>query len=178
VDDLKMIRIKHQETILGNEDEDEDDSESVGTQEEELEENKREREEDDMDTSEYKEYIREEEIIEESPRRDTKTPSRMTQKNHTEELIIGNKSDGVHTTRHMLYQTELTLLSQIEPNSIKEACKDENWVNSMNEELDQIEKNQTCELVPRPKNKNVIRTKWVYKNKMDENEQVIRTKPD
>ena len=46
----------------------------------------------------------------------------------------------------------------------------------MNEELDQIEKNQTWELVPRLKNKNVIGTKWVYKNKMNENGQVIRNK--
>jgi hypothetical protein len=38
VDDLKIINIKHQETILDNEDEDDD--ESVGTQEEEVEENK------------------------------------------------------------------------------------------------------------------------------------------
>jgi hypothetical protein len=38
VDDLKTIRIKHQETILDNEDGDDD--ESVGTQEEELEEDK------------------------------------------------------------------------------------------------------------------------------------------
>jgi hypothetical protein len=30
----------------------------------------------------------------------------------------------------------------------------------MDEELDQIEKNNTWELVPRPKNKNVIGTKW------------------
>jgi hypothetical protein len=46
----------------------------------------------------------------------------------------------------------------------------------MHEELDQIEKNQTWELVPRPKNKNVIGTKWVYKNKMNENGQVIKNK--
>jgi hypothetical protein len=83
----------------------------------------------------------------------------MTQKNHPQEWIIGNKSDGVHTRRNMLYQTEIALLSQIEPISIKKACKYENWVNAMNEELDQIEKNQTWELVPRPKNKNVIGTK-------------------
>jgi hypothetical protein len=57
----------------------------------------------------------------------------VTQKNHLEEPIIGNKSDGVHTRRHMLYQTEITLLSQIDPSSIKEACKYENWVNAMNE---------------------------------------------
>ena len=45
----------------------------------------------------------------------------------------------------------------------------------MNQELDQIEKNQTWELVPRPKNKNVIGTKWVYK-KMNENGKVIKNK--
>jgi hypothetical protein len=38
----------------------------------------------------------------------------------------------------------------------------------MDEELDQIEKNDTWELVPRLKDKNVIRTKWVYKNKLNE----------
>ena len=104
-----------------------------------------------MDTSKDEEYIREEEIREASPRRDTKTPSRITQKNHHEGLIIGNKSTGVQTRRQLLYQTEIALLSYIEPSSIKEACKDENWVNVMNEELDQIEKNQIWELVPRPK---------------------------
>ena len=46
----------------------------------------------------------------------------------------------------------------------------------MNEELDQIEKNQTWDLVPRPKEKNVIGTKWVFKNKMNEDGQVVRNK--
>ena len=46
----------------------------------------------------------------------------------------------------------------------------------MNEELNQIEKNQTWELVPRSKNKNVIGTKWVFKNKVNEDGQVIRNK--
>jgi hypothetical protein len=91
-------------------------------------------------------------------------------------LIIGNKSDGVHTRRQFLYQTKVKLLSQIEPSSIKEACKYENWVNSMNEELDQIEKNQTWELVPRPKIKIIIGTKWVYKNKINTNGKVIKNK--
>jgi hypothetical protein len=44
----------------------------------------------------------------------------------------------------------------------------------MDEELDQIEKNDTWELVPRPKDKNVIGTKWVYMN-MD---RLQGTKPD
>ena len=39
----------------------------------------------------------------------------------------------------------------------------------MNEELEKIEKNNTWELVPRPKDKNVIATKWIFKNELNEN---------
>jgi hypothetical protein len=46
----------------------------------------------------------------------------------------------------------------------------------MDEELDQIEKNDTWELVPRPKDKNVIDTKWVYRNKLNKDGQVTRNK--
>jgi hypothetical protein len=46
----------------------------------------------------------------------------------------------------------------------------------MNEELDQIEKNDTWELVPRPENKNVINKKWVFRNKLNEDGQVTRNK--
>ena len=46
----------------------------------------------------------------------------------------------------------------------------------MEEELSQIEKNDTWELVPTPKEKNVIGTKWVFRNKLDENGQVTQNK--
>eukprot|EP00253_Pinus_taeda_P020825 PITA_20825 len=46
----------------------------------------------------------------------------------------------------------------------------------MNEELEQIEKNNTWELFPRPTDKNVIGTKWIFKNKLNENGEVIRNK--
>jgi len=46
----------------------------------------------------------------------------------------------------------------------------------MNEELEQIEKNNTLELVPRTHDKNIIGTKWVFKNKLNENGEVIRNK--
>ena len=75
-----------------------------------------------------------------------------------------------------MYQIEIVYLSQVEPTSIKEACEDDNWVKAMNEELDQIEKNETWELVPRPKDRNVIGTKWVFKNKENEDGEVIRNK--
>jgi hypothetical protein len=44
----------------------------------------------------------------------------------------------------------------------------------MEEELNQIKKNETRELVPRPKDKNVIGNKWIFRNKSNEDEQVIR----
>ena len=46
----------------------------------------------------------------------------------------------------------------------------------MEEEITQIEKNDTWELVPRPKDKNVIGTKWVFKNKLNEDGEVTRNK--
>eukprot|EP00253_Pinus_taeda_P029828 PITA_29828 len=46
----------------------------------------------------------------------------------------------------------------------------------MDEELEQIENNNTWELVPRPKDKNVIGTKRIFKNKLNENGEVIRNK--
>ena len=46
----------------------------------------------------------------------------------------------------------------------------------MKEELSQIEKNETWELVPRPINKNVIGAKWVFRNKLDEAGKVTQNK--
>ena len=40
----------------------------------------------------------------------------------------------------------------------------------MKQEISQIEKNETWELVPRPLNKNVSGAKWVFINKLDERE--------
>jgi hypothetical protein len=57
-----------------------------------------------------------------------------------------------------------------------EAGQHDDWIRSMNEELDHIEKNNTWELVPRPEYKNVIGSKWVFKNKMNEKGQVVRNK--
>ena len=46
----------------------------------------------------------------------------------------------------------------------------------MEEELSQIEKNETWELVPRPKDGNVIGTKWVLRNNLNEDGQVTINK--
>ena len=46
----------------------------------------------------------------------------------------------------------------------------------MNEEIEKIEKNKTWTLVPRPKDKNMIGTKWVFRNNLNEDGQVSRNK--
>ena len=67
-------------------------------------------------------------------------------------------------------------MSTIEPTSFEEARADEYWIKAMEEELDQIEKNEIWELVPRLKEKNVIGTKWVLRNKQNEDGEVIINK--
>ena len=46
----------------------------------------------------------------------------------------------------------------------------------MKEELQQFDKNQVWQLVSKPKNCSIIGTKWVYKNKLDENGKILRNK--
>jgi Reverse transcriptase (RNA-dependent DNA polymerase). len=46
----------------------------------------------------------------------------------------------------------------------------------MKDEYESLIKNQTWKLVPRPKGKNVISCKWVYKFKKDENGRIRRFK--
>ena len=71
---------------------------------------------------------------------------------------------------------ELFLISQVEPKNTNEACKDDYWKQVMKEELDQIEKNGTWELVPRIVDNIVIGTKWVFRNKMNEQGEFVRKK--
>eukprot|EP00253_Pinus_taeda_P002008 PITA_02008 len=95
------------------------------------------------------------EAPEELIKAEEKTPSRYVQKNHPETQILGQKEASVQTRRTITEASSyLALLSSIEPQNVNEACKDECWVKAMNEELEQNEKNNTWELVPRPHDKN------------------------
>jgi len=96
------------------------------------------------------------------------------QKDHPTDQIIEDPNTGVQTRRRIV--STYSLLSRIEPNNVAEVSQDEIWIKAMDEELNQIEKNQTWELVPRPKNKNVIGTKWVFHNKLNEDGKVVRNK--
>ena len=56
----------------------------------------------------------------------------------------------------------------VEQKTFAEARKNNDWINAMNDELNQIKKNQTWELFLRTKGKNIIGTKWIFKNKFNE----------
>lgn len=73
----------------------------------------------------------------------------------------------IDQTRRNLVSTTIrdyiALLSLMEPQNISLANQDGTIVKAMNEELGNIERNETWEYVPKPKDKKLIGTKWVYK---------------
>ena len=52
-----------------------------------------------------------------------------------------------------------------EPSSFEEAMEDPAWVDAMVEEYDSIVRNSAWEIVPRPKGKSVVGSRWIYKVK-------------
>ena len=59
-------------------------------------------------------------------------------------------------------------LSHIEPKNVYEALADSDWISAMQEELHQFERNKVWNLVPKPKDRTIIGSKWVFRNKLDE----------
>lgn len=99
---------------------------------------------------------------------------RYVKLNHLAYQIIGDKNIGVQTRRKI--RESSCLIPTIESKTVRESLKDDDWIKAMNEELDQIEKNNTRPLVPKPTDKNVIRTKWVFRNKFNKDGEVVRNK--
>ncbi|KAH9687354.1 Integrase catalytic domain-containing protein [Citrus sinensis] len=96
---------------------------------------------------------------------------------HPKDVILGDPSRGV-TTRSSLKNTceHNAFISQIEPKSFADAENDESWIMTMQEELNQFERNNVWELVLKPEHQSVTGTKWVFRNKMDESGVVVRNK--
>ncbi|GJR38554.1 retrovirus-related pol polyprotein from transposon TNT 1-94 [Tanacetum coccineum] len=67
-------------------------------------------------------------------------------------------------------------VSIVEPKNIKEAMADSAWIEAMQEELHQFDKLQVWELIDKPIGNNVIKLKWLWKNKKDEDQTIIRNK--
>jgi hypothetical protein len=98
-------------------------------------------------------------------------------KDHPTNQIMGDISKGVQTrSRIASYCEHFSFVSCIEPNRVYEALLDVDWVNEMHEELNNFTRNEVWELVERPKNHNVIGTKWVFRNKHNEDGLVVRNK--
>ncbi|GJS91724.1 putative ribonuclease H-like domain-containing protein [Tanacetum coccineum] len=101
-------------------------------------------------------------------------------KDHPLDQVIGDPSKPVMTRQRLHTDSEVCMyaltVSTIEPKNIKEAMADHSWIESMQDELNQFERLQVWELVPRPEGKNVIALKWLWKNKCDADNIVVRNK--
>ena len=80
-------------------------------------------------------------------------------------MIIGDLDVGVRTrsatTNECLFSG---FLSQLEPKKVDETLADPDWVLAMQEEHNQFERQEVWALVPRPKGKSTIGTRWVFHN--------------
>ena len=93
--------------------------------------------------------------------------------------IIGDIQRGVQTiSRLASFCEHFSFVSHIEPKKIDEALRDVDWVNAMHEEVNNFKRNQVWELVERPSDHNVIDTRWVFRNKQDQDGIVVRNKQD
>ena len=98
-------------------------------------------------------------------------------RDHPLDSKIGDISRGVQTrSRLASFCEHFSFVSFIEPKKIEEALRDVDWVNAMHEELNNFTRNQVWELVDRPKGHNVTGTKWVFRNKQDQDGIVVRNK--
>jgi Reverse transcriptase (RNA-dependent DNA polymerase) len=64
----------------------------------------------------------------------------------------------------------------VEPESFEQAVQEEVWRNAMEDEIKMIEKNETWELVEKPKEKDIVGLKWIYKTKTNPNGSVQKCK--
>ncbi|GJU01525.1 retrovirus-related pol polyprotein from transposon TNT 1-94 [Tanacetum coccineum] len=101
-------------------------------------------------------------------------------KNHPIEQVIGDPSKPVMTRNRLQNDAEVCMyaltLSTIEPKNIKEAMLGASWIESIQDELNQFKHLDVWELVKLPTGRNIIAVKWIWKNKTDAENMVIRNK--
>nr|GEV69083.1 Gag-Pol polyprotein [Tanacetum cinerariifolium] len=94
--------------------------------------------------------------------------------------VRGNPLTPVQTRQQLATDPEICMfaltVSTAESKNIKEAMADSAWIEAMQEELYQFDRLWVWKLVDKPFGKNVIRLKWLWKNKKDEDQTVIRNK--
>ncbi|GJV01334.1 retrovirus-related pol polyprotein from transposon TNT 1-94 [Tanacetum coccineum] len=97
-------------------------------------------------------------------------------RNHPLENVIGNLNQRTLRSQAQNQSNFFCFISTIEPKNVNEALGDKSWIVAMQEELNQFVANDVWELVPQPRNMTIIGTKWVFRNKLDENGIVSRNK--
>ncbi|GJX86880.1 retrovirus-related pol polyprotein from transposon TNT 1-94 [Tanacetum coccineum] len=101
-------------------------------------------------------------------------------KNYLIEQVIGDPSKPVMTRRRLHTDAEVCMyaltVSTTEPKNIKEVMLDASWIESKQDELNQFKRLDVWELFECPIGKNIIVVKWIWKNKTDAKNMVIRNK--
>lgn len=64
----------------------------------------------------------------------------------------------------------------LEPSTYEEAVQFEGWLETMEEELKMINKNDTWVLTDRPENRKIIGLKWVFKRKENPDDSLNKLK--
>ncbi|KAJ9557962.1 hypothetical protein OSB04_012576 [Centaurea solstitialis] len=104
-------------------------------------------------------------------------PTLRWTKDHPIDQVLGNPSSGIKTRRQSgnvcLY---VNFISENEPKEIDDALRDPAWVSAMQEELAEFIRNNVWLLVPRPRKRTIIGSKWIFRNKLDEIGTIIRNK--
>nr|GEZ44725.1 retrovirus-related Pol polyprotein from transposon TNT 1-94 [Tanacetum cinerariifolium] len=99
---------------------------------------------------------------------------------HNIEQVRRNPSRPVQTRRQLATDPKMCMyartVSTAKLKIIKEAMADSAWIKAMQEELHQFDRLQVWELVDKPFGKSIIKLKWLWKNKKDEDQIVIRNK--
>jgi hypothetical protein len=101
------------------------------------------------------------------------------QKAHPPQQIIGNLIEWVARSlrsAHLSCFTNTLFVALFEPWDIRHALSDLGWVNAMHEELENFKRNQVWTLVEPPRDANVIWTICVFKNKQEEDGEIVRNK--
>ncbi|GJT28979.1 retrovirus-related pol polyprotein from transposon TNT 1-94 [Tanacetum coccineum] len=94
-------------------------------------------------------------------------------KDHPLENIIGELAriqfhKATTTMCQALFCYYDAFLTVVEPKTYKDALTQACWIEAMQEELNEFERLEVWELVPRPDKVMVITLKWIYKVKLDE----------
>jgi len=90
--------------------------------------------------------------------------------------IIGDIKQEVSTRRRIVFCEHVAFVSQIEPKNVNDALNDSNWIVAIQDELNQFTRNDVWFLVPKTDDMNIIGTKWVFRNKMNEDGNIVKNK--